>query len=284
VAGNHGRCRIFVRYVDFSTKTYPEVFLTVSGSGNRLREAVKVVTDGTLGLLSRSLPGKATAYSAHTNGPMEDTKPPAQASAPAMTYGTTNASQAYSYSNSPPTNETNNSSSYISSDNAPLHDSTPYPAATQYSTYPDPAPSIAYTPSQPPSSYTTYPSGTDAVEAPLLAAFAAQASQVHASQSPSQWRTPSNSMNTTSQSWQQWTSTVAGNLEPQDCYSANALMQLGGRELADGSSGTNSQAADAQAGVGGGIGHLDHGQMAPVGMGGTWPLNIFDIGQGPQGS
>ena len=90
-------------------------------------------------------------------------------------------------------------------------------------------------------------------------------------------------MNTTSQSWQQWTSTVAGNLEPQDCYSANALMQLGGRELGDGSSGVNGQGADAQAGVGVGVGHLDHSHMASVGMSGTWPLNIFDIGQGQAG-
>jgi hypothetical protein len=92
-------------------------------------------------------------------------------------------------------------------------------------------------------------------------------------------------MNSGSQSWQQWTSTMTGNLEPQDCYSANALMQLGGRELAEGTSGSNSQTADAQAGVG--VSQLDHSVShlsGSSGMGGTWPLNIFDIGQGQTGS
>jgi hypothetical protein len=61
------------------------------------------------------------------------------------------------------------------------------------------------------------------------------------------------------------------------------LISLGGRELADGSSGANGQTADASAGVG--VSQLDHGHMATsVGMGGTWPLNIFDIGQGQAGS
>jgi hypothetical protein len=93
-------------------------------------------------------------------------------------------------------------------------------------------------------------------------------------------------MNSGSQAWQQWTSTMAGNLEPQDCYSANALMQLGGRELADGISSGSTQTVEAQAG-GGGVGQLEHtvGHLgASAGMGGTWPLNIFDIGQGQTGS
>jgi hypothetical protein len=77
---------------------------------------------------------------------------------------------------------------------------------------------------------------------------------------------------------------MAGNLEAQDCYSANALMQLGSRELADGTSGANGQGGDAQTG-GVGVGQLDHGHLGTsAGMGGTWPLNIFDIGQGQAGS
>jgi hypothetical protein len=259
------------------------MFLTILGSGNRLREAVRVVTDGTLNHLSRSLTGRTTAYVANSNGTVEDTKPSASAPTATTTYSTSTTAQGYTYSNSPPKNGTNNSSSYISPDDAPLHDSTPYPTATQYSTYPDSAPSIAYTPSQPPNTYTAYPSSSDPVEAPLLEAFAAQASQVHASPNPSHWRTQPNSLNSTSHSWQQWTSTMAGNLEAQDCYSANALMQLGSRELADGTSGANGQGGDAQTGVG--VGQLDHGHLGTsVGMGGTWPLNIFDIGQGQAGS
>lgn len=258
-------------------------FLTSIGSGNRLREAVRVVTDGTLGLLSRSLPGKPPSFTAN-NGTIEESKPPAQTSDPESTYNTSVPPQGYSYSNNQPTNGSTASSSYIAPESAPpLHESTPYPAATQYSTYPDQAPTIAYTPTQTSNSYTAYPHHTDAAEAPLLAAFAAQASQAHANQTQSQWRASSNSIDSTSQAWQQWTSTMAGNLEPQDCYSANALMQLGGRDLVEGSSGGAGQQVDAQAGVG--VGQLDHSHMAAsVGMGGTWPLNIFDIGHGQAGS
>ena len=71
---------------------------------------------------------------------------------------------------------------------------------------------------------------------------------------------------------------MAGSLEPQDCYSASALMQLGGRDLGNGdgaqqTSGEMTMAAGATAGV------LDHAQVAGQMTGGTWPLNIFDIGQ-----
>ena len=258
--------------------------LTLLGSGNRLREAVKEVTDGTLSRLSRSLPGKPTGYAANGNT-IEDIKPSLQSPNTASTYNTSSASQNYSYSNGPPTNGTNNTSAYIPTNNASLHESTPYPAATQYSTYPDSASSIAYTPSQPSNSYTTYPTSSDGVEAPMLVAFAAQASQAHPGQDQSQWRASPNSMNSGSQAWQQWTNTMAGNLEPQDCYSANALMQLGGRDLADGSSGGSGQTLNAQVGVG--VSQLEHNVShlgASGGMGVTWPLNIFDIGQGQTGS
>lgn len=60
-----------------------------------------------------------------------------------------------------------------------------------------------------------------------------------------------------SQAWQQWTSTMTGNLEPQDCFSANALMQMG-------------------------AGPVSHAEAAPQDHNvAAWPLNIFDIGQGP---
>jgi len=119
----------------------------------------------------------------------------------------------------------------------------------------------------------------------MLVAFAAQASQAHSGQDQSPWRASANSMSSGSQAWQQWTSTMAGNLEPQDCYSASALMQLGGRDLADGSSGGSGQTLNTQVGVG--VGQLEHnvGHLgASGGMGVTWPLNIFDIGQGQTGS
>lgn len=78
---------------------------------------------------------------------------------------------------------------------------------------------------------------------------------------------------------------MAGSLEPQDCYSANALMQLGGRDLGDGQTAPNSQAnaalnvlaVNTQNGV-----NMDQSVSqigGQVSNGITWPLNIFDIGQ-----
>lgn len=163
---------------------------------------------------------------------------------------------------------------------------------------------------------------SDSVEAPLLAAFAAQASQV-----PAAWPVRSNAptntgtLNSTtgngvgvnggmgvngnasgangnpqsgSQSWQLWTSTMAGNLEPQDCYSASALMQLGGREMGggsgDGGGGGGAEMAQMGGGVMGGVmGGVQQQQGGVMGdsgsgTGGAWPLNIFDIGSGGGGA
>lgn len=158
---------------------------------------------------------------------------------------------------------------------------------------------------------------SDSVEAPLLAAFAAQASQV-----PAAWSVRSNAPPNTgtlnsstgngagvnggmgvgvngsssgtnvnphsgSQSWQLWTSTMAGNLEPQDCYSASALMQLGGREMGGGSGDGGGGAEMSQ--MGGGVmgGQQQQGGVmgdGGSGTGGAWPLNIFDIGSGGGGA
>ena len=156
---------------------------------------------------------------------------------------------------------------------------------------------------------------SDSVEAPLLAAFAAQASQVPAAW-PVRSNAPPNSAtgngvnvnggmgvgvngNTSgangnphsgSQSWQLWTSTMAGNLEPQDCYSASALMQLGGREMGggsgDGGGGGGAEMAQMGGGVMGGGQQQQSGMMgdASTGTGGAWPLNVFDIGSGGGGT
>lgn len=72
--------------------------------------------------------------------------------------------------------------------------------------------------------------------------------------------------------------TGAGNLEPQDCYSATALMQLGGRDLSDVSGGNvNTVAVNGQPDVG----QLDSSQLGAVGM--QWPI-LFDMGQGGAGT
>jgi hypothetical protein len=190
-------------------------------------------------------------------------------------------------------NNSNGSSRYMPSDSQMTHQQTPYPAATQYSNYPDPtvnSSGLNYS-TQDSHAYNAYPSvTTDSAEAPLLAAFAAQAASQTAS--PNQWgphrpasQPQPHTVNSGSQSWQQWTSTMAaGNLEPQDRYSASALMQLGGRDLSVPN--TPAPLADMTGGpvssvMGGGEGSI--GNVHPSG-GIAWPLNIFDIGPGGSGS
>lgn len=78
---------------------------------------------------------------------------------------------------------------------------------------------------------------------------------------------------------------MAGHLEPQDRYSASALMQLGGREMANASPGTHEVGTSARMQVNDLHAAVDMDQAGFVGgehagMGMTWPLNVFDIGQG----
>ena len=79
---------------------------------------------------------------------------------------------------------------------------------------------------------------------------------------------------------------TTSNLEPSECYSANALMQLGGggHDLSKGSAAqVSSSMGDLSAGQHAVVNQLDHsvghlnGQVNG-GMG-EWPLNIFDIGR-----
>jgi hypothetical protein len=261
--------------------TFSISLLTILGAGGRLREAVRNVTDGTLGLLSKSLPTKTSNYIKTGEGTKSPARRPSTNSANAYSSNT----QSYTYDSNAAANGNTAASSYLPPDGQMTHQPTPYPAATQYPGYADNSSgssTIAYTP-QDTHSYTNYPtSTTDPVEAPLLAAFAAQAAQTQ----PSTWRAQPHNVNphSGSQAWQQWTSTVAGNLEPQDCYSASALMQLGGRE-GNGNGNipqpgtslgemTSSQAVTMEQNVG----HLG-GQMTG-GIGMSWPLNIFDLGHG----
>ncbi|KAI9684154.1 MAG: hypothetical protein M1829_003424 [Trizodia sp. TS-e1964] len=77
-----------------------------------------------------------------------------------------------------------------------------------------------------------------------------------------------------SQPWRSASGSMAGNLEPQDAYSANALMQLGGRELNSAEQQTQGQTSAA--------GDLVHGNsisnVDPVGTPSqNWPLGaMFD--------
>jgi hypothetical protein len=232
----------------------------------------------TLGLLNRSAPQNNSSYS----NAVEDSKPqkrpsvsrPTQISFPVP-------SQNLTYNSGAVANGDGATSTYIPAETQIAHQQTPYPSATQYSTYPDSVtnPSnLTYSASD---NFSTYPVNTDSVEAPLLTAFAAQASQVSPVWRPGPGTTQ---MNSGSQAWHQWTTTMSGNtgqLEPQDCYSANALMQLGGREISNGAA-DNPQATTGMVGMSVGAG-TEHGHLGgPVngGMGVEWPLNIFGMGQG----
>lgn len=283
------------------------------GSGTRLRDAVKNVTDGTLGMLSHSLLAKSGFASQQQiiNGQEVATKTPPQRAVSGSVNNTASSASnngfpAAVYGDASPSLHDNSvSTAFVSPESAITHQQTPYPPATQYSAYTDSTPSnttnISYTPTTTHhhSSF-SYSTGTnESVEAPLLAAFANQASQA-AAQS---WERPSSqrasnagimNSNHGSQSWQQWTSTVAGNLEPQDCYSASALMQLGGRDLDGNHAGMNtvSHAAGSSAplaDIGGAhaavmaVTHIQgddaHAHALAAANGIAWPLNIFDIPQ-----
>lgn len=85
---------------------------------------------------------------------------------------------------------------------------------------------------------------------------------------------------------------MAGNLEPQDRYSASALMQLGGRDLSAVTDATSAPSigdmTSVSAGGAGISAHADSGNMGGPTIGNAgiaWPLNIFDMsqaGNGPQ--
>jgi hypothetical protein len=257
----------------------------IIGSGTRLRDAVRVVTDGTLSLLSKAVQGKSSSLIAQLASSAAEmpSRPPHHrnhsASNNTSINGYTGQYSSPYQEGAQPANSQN--AAYMASESQNGHQTTPYPAATQYYSAEPPSASSAIT------AYATenqgYPSyqsaSSDSVEAPLLAAFAAQASQVAPGPSwrPAQSNGPQH-LSGTSQSWQQWTTAIAGNLEPQDYYNAEALMSLGGKDLSSADGGASladlSQASLMQAHVQSGGG----GEMAqPTG---AWPLNIFDIGTG----
>jgi len=237
-----------------------------------------------LGLLSRNLQSKNAGFITQPSNEDIPSKPPHRRTSSNNTNHTNGFTQNFNSSFSDVNQGSNpTSSNYLTSDSQLTHQSTPYPAATQY--YPDPPAASATQYSAPEThSYSAYPPALpDSVEAPLLAAFAAQASQV----APSSWRSSAAAAASVSasahsasgsQSWQAWTSTMAGNLEPQDCYSASALMQLGGRDLA------GQDAPELAALQQGHQQVLVHGQGGEMGgvaagvAGVAWPLNIFDLG------
>lgn len=244
-----------------------------------------------MGLLSRGLPSKNNAY-LPSPSVQEDSKPTIRSSVSNSSNSFTNQSYNFADSTGGTNGNGTNPSAYLPGDSALAHQQTPYPTATQYSTYPDPTSNsgtLTYN-SQETHNFTNYPTSTaDPAEAPLLAEFAAQASQV----APTTWARPqthSAGSASRSQAWQQWTATMAGNLEPQDCYSASALMQLGGRDGGQSNdistTQTNVLGGDLSNGNLTGVMNSHIGSQTTSALGVTWPLNIFDIShaQGASGS
>ena len=220
--------------------------LMLPGAGSSIREKVQSVTDSQLGLLSHSLPSKRS-YA------LEEPKPIRQQSAQAV------------YPPQPvyPTTQPLNSNQYVPTA-IQSHQQTPYPPATQYSPYPEevPAQNLDYTPSATYPAYST--SQNDSVEAPLGVTY--QGAQAH---HPLPQTTPTNTYHQSTSipanfAWQQYASNMGGVPEPQDCYSASALMQLqGGR-------GEVSNEGLHQGDL---SGHLN-GQVGEE-ISGQWPMIVF---------
>jgi len=170
---------------------------------------------------------------------------------------------------------------YLSPDDPSMngHATAPYPTATHYS-YPEPSAT----------NLSSYPSNHTAFDSNPYPAVAAEALSSAPQSTPQQAAAAANAFmysnanaNPTyiagtnpfggSQSWRQWTGTIAGSVEPQEYLnSASALMQLGGRDQSAG----GAPVADM---TGGGMSNADANGMSG-GSGQPWPLMIFDIGQG----
>ncbi|TAQ91549.1 hypothetical protein B7494_g27 [Chlorociboria aeruginascens] len=244
------------------------------GSGTHLRDAVKVVTDGTLSLLSRDIAARTTARVANS-----ELKSPTRQAPTSKSFST--SPQTFAYPRNDPNAPATSPNTYLSPDSQVGRQQTPYPAATQYSSYPDGntnSTPLSYT-SQDNHNFHNYAASSDSAEAPLLAAFANQASQAA---SQSSWQQRQGMQNDPSSAWAQWTSTMSNGIDSEDCYSAEALMQLGTRNIGNGEAPHSSASMAGMT-----AGHaLDHTVVATHdgSLGNNWPLNIFDVPQGQGGN
>ncbi|KAI9821133.1 MAG: hypothetical protein M1827_003867 [Pycnora praestabilis] len=255
------------------------------GSGKRLREAVQVVTDGTIGMLSRNLASNtASAAVASSNLDRSRSRSPGEGPPPGpdSNYSSTTYPNAYQDPNNGSNSSMNGGvrgNNYISPDDPSMngHTPTPYPAVTQYA-YPEPSTSSYPAPPHPFEAASSYPDPANALSSTSNAhQTPASTGAFMFSNNPATY--PQNQVIAGSQSWRQWTGTMAGNLEPQDCYSASALMQLGGRDLGNQDVGSGgAPVADMTGGIPGSGASADGGMSGGAGQ--PWPLMIFDIGQG----
>ncbi|KZF24441.1 hypothetical protein L228DRAFT_245371 [Xylona heveae TC161] len=265
----------------------------VLGSGKRLQEAVRVVVDGTLAMLSRNLATKtasaasAAVASADLNRPSSHSPTQGQATPPSGAPFDAQGSYSPGFPDhgdgaNTAANAGARGSAYISPDDPSMTQTqTPYPAAAtaQYS-YPEPS-----YPAQPgPFDASPYPNAPDG-GLNNMSSVQPSASQgsANAFMFPNAGGNPAYPPGGNfggSQSWRQWTGTMANNLEPQEYLnSASALMQLGGRDVGQAEGGPNpAPVADMTGNMGGGDVNANGGMGAGAGQ--PWPLMIFDIGQG----
>ncbi|KAG9249253.1 fungal-specific transcription factor domain-containing protein [Calycina marina] len=216
------------------------------GAGSSIRDKVQSATSSQLGLLSHSLSNRY--HHQEESQPIRQQQP-VQANYPQPTYAPTHVV---------------NTNSYISTP-VQTRMQTPYPPATQYTNYSEATSSrnIAYSPSV---TYPTFqqPQGQN-VNSTLNTAYdgAAGSSSAHTAPSSNTGlpyrQPPAMSPNL---AWQQYANNMTGILEPQDSYSASALMQLPG----DASRDVNAMGADLTS------------QMnfeIPEDLSGQWPMIAF---------
>ncbi|KAI9781309.1 MAG: hypothetical protein M1839_006102 [Geoglossum umbratile] len=253
------------------------------GSGNRLQDAVRSVTDGTLIMLSRNLASNNSPRI--SNGSRRNSRQsPRQGITEAQGYSSP------AYSTSFPDGGTPNGvlgtarvNGYMSPDHSLNGNPSPYPTTTQSGAayaYADPNPGsgISYAPQNGVFADQGYgsadagivnqlspPVQTATAQNPTNSFLFATPSSNYTSPAPQHGQWHSGQLG--AQSWKQWTGQMAVNLEPVEHYSASALMQLGGREQAAGET-SNHAAPDI-----GSVTAVDSATAQP------WPLMIFDIGQ-----
>ncbi|KAI9704979.1 MAG: hypothetical protein M1836_006759 [Candelina mexicana] len=258
------------------------------GSGRRLHDAIHRITDATLIKLSGVLAHKtASAAVASANLSRSRSQSPSVAvknhanafSAPF--YGPSSQDAHSNIKNE--MDDTARRQPCIQSEDPSMdgHTQTPYPAVAQY-TYPEPSISSYSGPSN---SYHGAPEYSD--PSSIDAVVNNAGSQSSLATGPFVFPNNStsyqlNQVTAGSQSWRQWTSTMADNLEPNlDLNSASALMQLGGRNM--GSQGTSqggAPVADMTGGVADVTAVAGHGLQGADEQSQVWPLSIFSIGQG----
>jgi len=241
------------------------------GSGDSLKEAVRAVIEGTFGMLQKRLAPSHPAYLPTSNSP-EDSKAHLQRSDSGTAYA--NMSN-YAIDHSP---AVNGQATMEYSQGQMGHQSTPYPAATQYSTFTETQATVAYTPHDNTHAYNNYPPGNH--QAPLIVNLELTASQ---DQQNGQWQRSTSMDGAPGQgAWYAWTSKMGEYVEPQDHLSATALMSLGVQGNATAFDGGQTNMNSMQPVIG-----YDQPHLNPHMNIHDWPNSLFDnnsnpgIGQGP---